>query len=80
MKSEPSLAVRSFLIELLAYAVLVGVYVLFVIGLLNAWLHGLYDHNKTLYAFIALLLIIGQGVVLEMVTTLLFKLIGSRSG
>lgn len=80
MKSKLSLAVRSFLIELLVYAVLVGVYVVFVIGLLNAWLHGLYDHNKTLYAFIALLLIIGQGVVLEMVTTLLLKLIGSRSG
>lgn len=80
MKSKLSLAVRPFLIELLVYAVLVGVYVVFVIGLLNAWLHGLYDHNKTLYAFIALLLIIGQGVVLEMVTTLLLKLIGSRSG
>jgi NADH:ubiquinone oxidoreductase subunit 6 (subunit J) len=80
VKSKLSLAVRSFLIELLVYAVLVGVYVVFVIGLLNAWLHGLYDHNKTLYAFIALLLIIGQGVVLEMVTTLLLKLIGSRSG
>jgi len=80
VKSKLSLAVRPFLIELLVYAVLVGVYVVFVIGLLNAWLHGLYDHNKTLYAFIALLLIIGQGVVLEMVTTLLLKLIGSRSG
>jgi len=80
VKSKLSLAVRSFLIELLVYAVLVGVYVVFVIGLLNAWLHGLYDNNKTLYAFIALLLIIGQGVVLEMVTTLLLKLIGSRSG
>lgn len=80
MKSKPSLAVRSFLIELVVYAALVGVYVLFVIGLLNEWLHGLYDHNKTLYAFVALLLIIGQGVVLETVTTLLLKLIGSRSG
>lgn len=80
MKSKPSLAVKSFLIELLVYSVLVGVYVLFVIGLLNTWLHGLYDHNKVAYAAIALLLIIGQGVVLETVTTLLLKLIGSRSG
>lgn len=80
MKSKPSLAARSFLIELLVYAVLVGVYVLFVIGLLNTWLHGLYEHNKTFYAAIALLLIITQGVVLETVTTLLLKLIGSRSG
>lgn len=80
MKSKPSLAVKSFLIELLVYSVLVGVYVLFVIGLLNTWLHGLYDQHKVAYAAIALLLIIGQGVVLETVTTLLLKLIGSRSG
>lgn len=80
MKSKPSLAARSFLIELLVYSVLVGVYVLFVIGLLNTWLHGLYDHHKVFYATIALLLIIVQGVVLETVTTLLLKLIRSRSG
>lgn len=79
MKSKPSLAARSFLIELLVYSVLVGVYVLFVIGLLNTWLHGLYEHNKIFYAAIALSLIIVQGVVLETVTTLLLKLIGSRS-
>lgn len=79
MKSKPILAARSFLIELVVYAVLVSVYVLFVIGLLNTWLHGLYDHNKTLYAVVALLLIIGQGVVLETVTTLLLKLVGTRS-
>ena len=79
MKLKPSLAARSFLIELIVYAALVGVYVLFVIGLLNTWLHGLYDHNKIIYAFIALLLIIVQGVVLETVTSLLLKLIRSRS-
>jgi hypothetical protein len=79
VKLKPSLAARSFLIELLVYAALVVAYVLFVIGLLNAWLHGLYDHNKTLYAVIALLLIITQGVVLEMVTSFLLKLIRPRS-
>lgn len=79
MKSKPSLAARSFLIELIVYAALVAAYVLFVIGLLSGWLHGLYDHNKTLYAFIALLLIITQGVVLEMVTSFLLKLIRRRS-
>ena len=79
MKLKPSIAARSFLIELLVYAVLVTVYVLFVIGLLNEWLHGLYDHNKLLYAVAALLLIVTQGVVLEMVTSLLMRLIRSRS-
>lgn len=79
MKSNPSLAVRSFLIELVVYAVLVVVYVVFVIGLLGEWLHGLYDHNKIVYAIVALLLIVCQGVVLETVTSLLMKLIRSRS-
>lgn len=79
MKSKPSLAVRSFLIELLVYAALVAGYVLFVIGLLNTWLHGIYEHNRTLYAFVALFLIIAQGVVLEMVTSFLLKLIRLRS-
>lgn len=79
MKLKPSLAARSFLIELGVYAVLVTAYVLFVIGLLNAWLHGLYDRNKILYSVVALLLIVCQGVVLEMVTSLLMKLIRSRS-
>jgi NADH:ubiquinone oxidoreductase subunit 6 (subunit J) len=79
VKLKPSLAVRSFLIELVVYAVLVTVYILFVIGLLNEWLHGLYDHTKLLYAIVALLLIVIQGVVLEMVTSLLMKVIRSRS-
>jgi hypothetical protein len=79
VKSKPSLAVRSFLIELVVYAALVAAYVLFVIGLLNTWLFGLYEHNNTLYAFVALSLIIAQGVVLEMVTSFLLKLFRVRS-
>jgi NADH:ubiquinone oxidoreductase subunit 6 (subunit J) len=79
VKLKPSLAARSFLIELVVYAGLVAAYILFVIGLLNNWLHGLYDRHKLLYALVALLLIVTQGVVLEMVTSLLMKLIRSRS-
>ena len=79
MKLKPSLAARSFLIELVVYAALVSLYVLFVIGLLNAWLHGLYDDHKVVYGFVALGLIVTQGVVLETVTSLLMKLIRSWS-
>lgn len=78
MKQKPKLAAGSFLIEILVYAVLVAAYVLFVIGLLGPWLQGLYDHNKTRYAVVALLLIIGQGVVLELVTGILLKLVRAR--
>jgi NADH:ubiquinone oxidoreductase subunit 6 (subunit J) len=79
VEDKPTHATRSFLIELIVYAGLVVIYVYFVIALLGAWLDGLYEHHKTRYAFAALLLIIGQGVVLEMVTSMLLKLIRSRS-
>lgn len=61
------------------YAGLVVVYVFFVIAFLGNWLDSLYEHHKIRYAFAALLLIIGQGVVLEMVTTILLRLIRRRA-
>ena len=79
MEAKPTHAARSFLIELLVYAGLVVVYVFFVIAFLGNRLDALYEHHKIRYAFVALLLIIGQGVVLEMVTSILLKLIRFRS-
>jgi hypothetical protein len=70
---------KAFIIELVVYTVLVIAYVLLVLGLLGDWLKHLYDNGKTRYAFAALLLIIGQGVVLEMVTSLLLRLIKPRN-
>ena len=61
------------------YAGLIVVYVFFVIAFMGNWLHALYEHHKIRYAFAALLLIVGQGVVLEMVTTNLLRLIRRRS-
>ena len=61
------------------YAGLVVVYVFFVIAFLGNWLDALYEHHKIRYAFVALLLIIGQGVVLEMVTTILLRFIRRRT-
>ena len=79
MKERFTHAARSFLIELTVYAGLVLVYVFFVIAFLGGWLDNLYLHNKIRYAVVALLLIIGQGVVLEMVTSSLLRIIRSRS-
>lgn len=78
MENKPTHA-GSFLIELMLYAGLIVVYVFFVIGFLGNWLDALYEHHKIRYAFAALLLIIGQGVVLEMVTTILLRLIRRRT-
>ena len=61
------------------YAGLVVVYVFVVIAFLGSWLDALYEHHKIRYAFAALLLIVGQGVVLETVTTILLRLIRRRT-
>ncbi len=45
----------------------------------GGWLYGLEVHHRYTYAGIAILLIIGQAVVLESVTTLLLRLIRGRS-
>ena len=79
MENRPRHAARSFLIELMLYAGLVVVYVFVVIAFLGSWLDALYEHHKIRYAFAALLLIVGQGVVLETVTTILLRLIRRRS-
>ena len=78
MKAEQKVAARSFLIELLLYAALVFAYVFFVIGLLGGWVHQVYEQHKIVYAFVALTLIVVQGVGLEIITTALLKLV--RSG
>jgi NADH:ubiquinone oxidoreductase subunit H len=79
LESRPRHAVRAFLFELIVYAGLVVVYVFFALAFLGGWLDGLYLHYRIGYAITALVLIIGQGVVLEMVTTLLLRFIRSRS-
>ena len=79
MENKPKHAVRSFLIELSVYSGLVVAYVFLVIRLLGNWLGGLFDRSKAHYAIAALLLIIGQGVLLEMVTSLLLKIVRRRT-
>ena len=78
MGERPSYPLRSFLIELMIYAVLIVGYVSLVLAFLGTWLKGLYDQHKVGYAFAALFLIIGQGVVLEVVTTFLLKVINRK--
>jgi hypothetical protein len=70
---------RSFVLELCVYALLVVVYVLLVLNFLSGWLKQTYDQGKTRYAIVCLLLIIGQGVVLETVTSLLLRFIRAKT-
>jgi len=79
MKKETAKTLRAFLIELAIYAVLVVAYFFLVLHFLGGWLHQLEAHHRYTYAGAAILLMIGQAVVLQNVTTLLLRLIRGRA-
>ena len=78
MKTETAKSVRAFAMELAVYAVLVTVYFFLVLHLLGDWLYHLETQHRYVYAGVALLLIAGQAVVLDAVTSLLFRLLRGR--
>ena len=71
--------IRSFATELGVYSVLVTGYFLLVMHFLSGWLKTLFDTNRLLYAVVALLLMIGQGFLLELVTRRLLGLVRSKT-
>ena len=79
MKKETAKTLRAFLIELAIYAVLVVGYFFLVLHFLGDWLHQLETRHRYTYGGVAILLIIGQAVVLESVTTLLLRMLRGRS-
>jgi hypothetical protein len=79
MRGEQTRTLRAFLIELVVYAVLVVAYFFLVLHFLGDWLHGLETRHRYTYAAVAILLIIGQAVLLENVTTFLLRLFRGRS-
>jgi hypothetical protein len=79
MKLDTAKTLRAFAVELVVYAALVVGYFFLVLHFLGDWLHQLELHHRTTYAGTAILLIIGQAVVLESLTTLLLRIIRGRS-
>ena len=79
MKKDTARTLRAFLIELVVYAFLVVGYFFLVLHFLGDWLYQLEIHHRYTYAGVALLLIIGQAVVLESVTTFLLRIIRGRT-
>jgi hypothetical protein len=71
---------RAFVVELLIYAAFVTIYFFAVLHFLGGWLVRLETSHIHTYAVVAILLIIGQAVVLEAVTTWLMRVLrGGRS-
>ena len=79
MKKGTARTLRAFVIELAIYAVLVITYFFLVLNLLGLWLYEIEIHRRYTYAALAILLIIGQAVLLESLTTFLIRLIRGRS-
>ncbi len=71
MERQVENSLRSFLLELVVYIVLVAAYYFLVLQLLGHWLADLFTHQRRAYAGIALGLIAGQGFLLETLTRLL---------
>jgi hypothetical protein len=71
---------RAFVLELLIYAALVTGYFFAVLHYLGDWLVQIATQHIRVYAVLCIVLIIGQAVVLEAVTTTLMRILrGGRS-
>jgi hypothetical protein len=79
MKTDTSTTLRAFLIELAVYAVFVTAYFFLVLHYLSDWLQDLHLHHVKIYALTTIVLIIGQAVLLESVTTWLLRFLRGRS-
>jgi hypothetical protein len=75
-RTEVWTLVRNFVIEVVIYGVLVLVYFLLVLRFLAEPLDRLFRTNLTLYAFVALGLIVVQAAVLEFITSVLINRLG----
>jgi len=78
MKQDAAKSLRVFAAELAIYAVLVTAYFFLVLHVLGGWLYQLETKHRVLYAVVAILLIAGQAVVLDALTTVLFRLLRRR--
>lgn len=76
MKKSAQTLLRRFLIELAIYSVLVFIYLVLVLRTLSDNLAQLYAGNPVVYAVGGLLLIVVQGLALEMVTSYLLERLG----
>ena len=68
--------IQNFAIEMAVYAVLVVGYFFLVLRLLADPLFELFNNNSIVYAIAALVLIVAQGVLLEVITSFIMGLLG----
>ncbi len=80
MKATAAGTLRAFLIELVVYSALVVAYFFLVLHFLAEWINALEPRHIKIYALVSVALMIGQAILLEIVTTsLMRRLQGGRS-
>jgi hypothetical protein len=72
-------ALRLFSIETPVYAIFVTLYFFAALKWWGHWLLGLYQNQRTLYATVALAMIVGQGIILELLTSWLMGWLSRRT-
>ena len=77
--SRIRILLRNFAVEVLIYAALVVGYFVLVLRVLGEPLKTLFMDNLTLYAFVALALIVVQGAILDLLTSFLISRLGLES-
>jgi hypothetical protein len=70
---------KAFLLELMIYAALVVVYFVLVLHFFSGWFKELFDHDRRMFAVMALAVMIGQTVGLEIVSNTLVWLFRRKS-
>jgi hypothetical protein len=79
MKTETARTLRAFAIELVIYTVLVVGYFFLVLRFVAHSLFDLEQRHIVLYGAISIALIVGQAVLLEIITTGLLRFLRGRS-
>jgi predicted histidine transporter YuiF (NhaC family) len=70
--------IKTFSIEFVIYGALVGSYFFLVLHFWGNWLNELFQQERKVYAFVALILIVAQGLALEVLTRVLVRVIGKN--
>lgn len=69
---------RPFVIEMVIYGLLLTAYFLIVLNTIGGWLADVFERNLTLYAVLALVLIVAQAVVLDHLTEFILNIFGLK--
>ena len=70
--------ILSILIEIPVYAGIIVAYYYLVLSLLGSWVTHLFETDRRLYAAACLGMILAQGVLLDLTTTLLLRAVRKR--